>query len=1141
MMAFAIGLGLFAQQTLPYYRNFDAEAIRSKPLIWAVAEAPNGILYFGNDEGVLRYDGSSWRLIPTPTVVRSLAVDASGRVYVGCKADFGVIAPQKDNNQLSFVSYRNRLPQKERDIFTVNQVLVNDKKVFFVSSDRLLVANQGNTLEPRLLGMKGIYGAGIMGNDLYVNQGEDGLQKFVGSKLQPIDGGKEFNDKEVMSIAPLGGGQYVVATALKGLFLYAGGVFSEFDTEAGALLRGNLLYDLVALPNGNLAFSTRDAGVVVVKPNGDIAHRLNPNNGFPYSDIYSLFADRKGSLWIGHADGIVQATVGLPLYSMQNLPGLRGQVNAVKMFDNDLYVATVTGVYRLDELTGGRFQPVGGINEEAWTFLVADERLLVGTNRGVYDIDGLNARQVLATQDASVVLAPSSTNSNRVFVGTTRGVRVLEFTGTTWEEAAPIPGLEVFVNSIVETKAGEIWVGSNYQGLAKAKIGGTKGYTVARFSEEDGISETYVRAFELNNKLFFHTKNGFYRYKGNGKFAQDRPLTEAFPTTQLSVATSNTGKTYFITEALTQAVSYQGNDVKTDPNLLFNYVAGQPLSGQALAIEGTEAIVGVGDRIYWAGQIAPTQREAPRAILGRVMVGTDSTYMFGGFWKENLEPSDEQTEYFQPTLDYANNSITFDFGSSDLFYPEGMSYQFYLEGAEDTWEPWTNRSTASYTNLSEGNYVFHLRAKDALGNVSEEVTFQFDVTPPWYRSLWAYIVYVVGLALVVFVIVRVQSARLKRQNRKLEATVQVRTAEVARQKDELAEQNQKLESTLQELQTTQDQLVQSEKLAALGQLVAGVAHEINTPLGAINASHGFMDKNLTMFMESLNQRAELITPDIEPTFNQLVDATLASTGTFTSREERQYIRDNTQLLEGQGVENAKSIARELVLIGIKDNIEDYIPLFKHPKASEIVKLAGMIGKFRVNVNNIGLAVAKTQKIVFALKNFARRGHEDKPEKVNLENNVNTVLTIYNNQIKAGIELSTEFDPSVPEVDGFPDELNQVWTNIIHNAIQAMENKGKMHIAIKNLDGRARVSIQDWGPGIPDHILPKIFDPFFTTKKEGEGSGLGLDIVRKIIDKHQATIEVDTGPGGTTFHITFPAQMNFQAAPAEATATAQTTA
>jgi signal transduction histidine kinase len=185
-------------------------------------------------------------------------------------------------------------------------------------------------------------------------------------------------------------------------------------------------------------------------------------------------------------------------------------------------------------------------------------------------------------------------------------------------------------------------------------------------------------------------------------------------------------------------------------------------------------------------------------------------------------------------------------------------------------------------------------------------------------------------------------------------------------------------------------------------------------------------------------------------------------------------------------------------------------------------MAATLGKIKKNVDTIETAVAKTQKIVFALKSYSYKTHDEQSTEVDVAENMRTILTIYGNQLKYGVELVTNFDENLPIIQGWPDELSQVWTNIIHNALQAMDNKGRLQIDILKDPKGILVKITDSGPGIPKEIQDKIFQAFFTTKKQGEGSGLGLDICKKIIEKHKGKIWVDSEPGRTTFLVLLPA-------------------
>jgi signal transduction histidine kinase len=255
----------------------------------------------------------------------------------------------------------------------------------------------------------------------------------------------------------------------------------------------------------------------------------------------------------------------------------------------------------------------------------------------------------------------------------------------------------------------------------------------------------------------------------------------------------------------------------------------------------------------------------------------------------------------------------------------------------------------------------------------------------------------------------------------------------------------------------------------------------------------------------------------------MLERVLNSGKNLSSREERAMRESVTQLLEGYGVTNAQDKARALIKVGLYENLEEFRDLFSHPRAEQLLELSNRAGRLYSNVSNIGIAVAKTQKIVYALKSYARRKADDVPEPASVQSTIETVLTVYASMLKSGINVHTDFDPSIQAINCFPDQLNQVWTNLLHNSIQAMGGVGEINIAVKRSPDNhwIEVTVRDSGPGIPPEILPRIFEPFFTTKGEGEGSGLGLDICRKIVQNHQGTIEAQSVPGNTAFTVRLP--------------------
>jgi PAS domain S-box-containing protein len=339
--------------------------------------------------------------------------------------------------------------------------------------------------------------------------------------------------------------------------------------------------------------------------------------------------------------------------------------------------------------------------------------------------------------------------------------------------------------------------------------------------------------------------------------------------------------------------------------------------------------------------------------------------------------------------------------------------------------------------------------------------------------------------------------------------------------EELYNQKENLEALVDNLTQTQEQLVQSEKMAALGQLIAGIAHEINTPLGAIKASIGnlgdSLDNALTELPSLFRQQSQM---DLN-LFTLLFELARKKSPELSSREKRQIKHELISKLTEKSIEKPDVLADILIYLDIYEISEQLYKYFQQSDSTKVVRSVRNFISLLKNTNTINIAVEKATKVVFALKKYAHRDSVGEKVATDIIDGIETVLTLYHNQLKQGIEVVRNYE-KLPFVFCFQDEINQVWNNLIQNAIQSMKLEGTLTITTKHDNNIVSISFKDTGVGIEPDIKDKIFEPFFTTKKQGEGSGLGLDIVKKIIDKHKGTIEVESVLGeGANFIINIP--------------------
>lgn len=339
-----------------------------------------------------------------------------------------------------------------------------------------------------------------------------------------------------------------------------------------------------------------------------------------------------------------------------------------------------------------------------------------------------------------------------------------------------------------------------------------------------------------------------------------------------------------------------------------------------------------------------------------------------------------------------------------------------------------------------------------------DILIGINVLPKWYwLSQWGAVLFVLAMAYIVerrfsetHKQLEIYSKELEIKSRKLDKYSQVLEQKVAERTEDLHKKNTELQNTLNKLQNMQHQLIMQEKMASLGNLVAGVAHEVNNPIGAVKSSAHVLTRCIHKIYETLNNSKNLEDVKNDDQFQQALS----------------LLRDNNKV--------------------------------------------------------INTASERVSEIVLSLKNFARLDEADF-QRVDIHDGINTTLTLVEHEIKNRIEVIKEYG-DIPEIECYPNQLNQVFMNLLVNSAHAIHDKGEIKIKTYAENSNVFIEVSDNGKGISKENITKIFDPGFTTKSRGIGTGLGLSISYNIIRKHNGEIKVTSEEGkGTTFVIILPVE------------------
>ncbi|EOR93237.1 : hypothetical protein [Arcticibacter svalbardensis MN12-7] len=733
---------------VPYVQNYTKTTYHSGNQNWCITKDQSGIMYYGNSEGLLSFDGHYWQQykLPNHLIVRSVSADGKGKVYVGAFGEFGYWA-YNTRGRFVYTSFLKLLPENYTLKDEIWKIFVDGKRVIFQSFGSIFIFESGkiHIVESKTP----FYFLLKAGSHFFVKAMGNGFFELKGNKLDDVNGSEILGSAAVLSVLPFSGNRFLIGTAKEGLFIYDGSTIKPFVNQADVFLKTYQLNNGCVVMGRYFAFGTILNGIVILDESGRIVQRINKSSGLQNNTVLSLYSDNEQNLWAGLDNGIDRIELNSSLYFYFDKKGDIGTVYSSIIHQNKIYLGTNHGLFYSDlnstvELSNFQlfdFQLVPNSQGQVWDLSLIDGQLLCGHNDGTFAVTG-NVLTKISSVSGGWIIRRLALNPAYFIQGTYNGLIVYrKGTSGKWVYSHKISGFNEPSRYLEQDNKGQIWVGHAYKGLYKLQLSNDlrKVIKIDYYSRKNGLPGSYhINVFKIENQVVFSSDSGFYIFDEiSNSFAKYQQLNRGLGLFRLSnkIISAAPKKYWFINHGKVALVNFEeAGKIKVDSSR-FTVLDGRMVQyyENISRINGSLYLISIdeGFAIYTGNN---TNDYSPSHIP-KVLIRAIENITYG-----NRVIS--ETVASGPTeIPYRLNNIKISY-SLPYYRQAKISYQYYLEGYSDQWSPLSSQAAKEFTNLSQGKYTFKVRALID-GKIKSDVSaFTFTILPPWYLSFWALLFYI---------------------------------------------------------------------------------------------------------------------------------------------------------------------------------------------------------------------------------------------------------------------------------------------------------------------------------------------------------------------------------------------------------------
>jgi DNA-binding CsgD family transcriptional regulator len=802
---------------LPFIRNFTTYEFKGGIQSWWIAQDNRDFIYIANNFGLLEYDGKSWNTYPVKSglKVRSLMVGEKNTLYVGAQAEFGFFKSDRYGS-LIYVSISDKLPASDRNFGEVWRIFQTGKEIYFLTFQNIYCydGKKVKTIRPKAE----LEFSFLVNNRIYVQEWGSGLSELRQEKLVPLPGGEFFKNITIAAILPYHPSGLLVFTNRKGIYIYQNGQVSKFNSEHPEFYERSFINTAIILKDGNIAIGTTNNGLIIIDQAGKEKLHLSKHNGLIDRAVLNVYQDNQEHLWLAMSNGISMIDLSSPFTLIDEKFGLPGSGYAAIRKDNEVLFGTNNGIFAYNILSR-KMRQVPNSTGQVYSINRIGDDYFVGHHNGAMILRE-NGLQSLSDIKGAWLFKKVPDQSDKLIVGTYFGIGVIEKRSGEWKFSHMIKNLYESSRVLEYDEEGNLWMAHGYKGIFRLK----PAPDYSEFQKTDFYdvkkgfpSNVLINMEKINQEMIFPAETGIYKYNNSDTFLLDETFAKIFDEDEHLVEMEQdlTGNIYFVSSKRIGILELKSQDkfeLKTEIFSRIRDIINDDL--MSIVILDPKNILFGGKEGFIHYDPEKYKQKQPFKVHIRKVINTSGgdSLIYGGTMNEKIKT---------PEIPYNHNSMNFTYSSTFFEEPEKTVYQYQLAPFEKQFSAWTGQTEKEYTNLPEGDYTFLVKAKNIYGVESDVAKFTFSISPPWYRTAWAYSGYfLLSAGLLGFTFFTLDKKYKKERN----LILLNKQREINQKENELKHLNEKTE---QEIMQLKNEKLESEVDHMNRELTSSTIHLIN--------------------------------------------------------------------------------------------------------------------------------------------------------------------------------------------------------------------------------------------------------------------------------------------------------------------------